>query len=156
MRRLGVIVVVCALAACVQQSPRPTATLPADPAARLSAVRAREEQIRSLRARFTSVTRLPSGERSADGILLVAKPDRFRLRLMLPFGITVFDLVSIGDTTWIALPLSGGMSDDGDHSFAVFSREDLGAAFLRGPYAFPGSCVAAAAQRDEVVAQCSV
>ena len=30
-------------------------------------------------------------------MLLVAKPDRFRLRLMLPFGITVFDYLNVGE-----------------------------------------------------------
>jgi hypothetical protein len=69
----------------------------------LAAVR-REEQVRSLRARFSSVARTSGVERAADGVLLIAKPDRFRLRLMLPFGITVFDYLNIGEQTWTVLP----------------------------------------------------
>jgi outer membrane biogenesis lipoprotein LolB len=143
-----------ALAACAKQPPRPAATLPTAPADRLAAVRAGEERIRSLRARFTSVTHLPGGERSVDGVLLVAKPDRFRLRLMLPFGITVFDFLSVGEQTWVVLPLGDQRQRNADDAFAAFSRDDLGAAFLRGPYAFPGTCTASAGRDDAVLVDC--
>jgi hypothetical protein len=103
------------------------------PSARLAAGGAGESRVRSLRALFSSVTRLPGGgTRSADGVLLVAKPDRFRLRLMLPFGFTVFDYVNVGEQTWMALPLADAAHRDRIGEFAPFSREDLGQAFLRG------------------------
>lgn len=157
MRRQSLqIPLVCLLAACAKQPVRPGAALPEAPAERLAAVRAAEDRVQTLRARFTSVTHLPSGERSADGVLLVAKPDRFRLRLMLPIGITVFDFLSVGDQTWIVSPFAEPNQPGGDEAFAAFSREDLGAAFLRGPYAFPGACAAAPAGDGEVAAECTV
>jgi outer membrane biogenesis lipoprotein LolB len=128
--------------------------LPAAPAARLAAVQANEERIHSLRARFSSVAHISDTDRSADGVLLVVKPDRFRLRLMLPFGMTVFDYLCIGDQTWVVLPLAGEQEQARVEQFAPFSREDLGQAFLRGSYAFPGTCDAAPAPSDQVWVTC--
>jgi len=148
------ILVITIVAGCAAK-PAPPVALPADPSARLAAVQAQESRVRSLRARFSSVTRLPGGEREADGVLLVAKPDRFRLRLMLPFGFTVFDYLNVGDQTWMALPLADAAQRNRMGEFAPFSREDLGQAFLRGAYAFPGQCDAAqAAAGDVVVVTC--
>jgi outer membrane lipoprotein-sorting protein len=135
------------LAACAAAPPRGPA-LPEVADARLAAVRAREAQTHTLRATFSSVTRLPGAERSADGVLLVAKPDRFRLRLMLPFGFTVFDYLNVGDETWLALPLASDQQRERAAEFAPFSRDELGQAFLRGRYAFPGECDATPAGTD--------
>ena len=151
-RGIGVLLAL-ALCACASTVPRAPA-LPAEPEARLATVRAREDRVQSLRARFSSVTRLPGAERSADGVLLVAKPDRFRLRLLLPFGLTVFDYLNVGEQTWTALPLADPQQRDGAGEFAPFSRDDLGQAFLRGPFAFPGHCVAAAAAGETVQVTC--
>jgi outer membrane lipoprotein-sorting protein len=149
----GEFLLITMLAGCAARV-QPAALLPADAAARLAAVQAREDQVRSLRARFSSVTRLPGGDRSADGVLLVAKPDRFRLRLMLPFGITVFDYLNVGDRSWMTLPLASGAQRTQAGEFAPFSRDDLGQAFLRGAYAFPGRCVAAPAADGDVSVSC--
>jgi outer membrane lipoprotein-sorting protein len=130
--------------------------LPAAPEARLAAVRAEEDRVHSLRARFSSVTRMPGAERSADGVLLVAKPDRFRLRLMLPFGLTVFDYLNVGDQSWMTLPLADSQQRAHAQEFAPFSRDDLGQAFLRGAYAFPGDCTAADADAAQVAVRCRV
>ena len=128
--------------------------MPAAPDARLAAVRAREDQVRSLRARFSSVARTAGVERAADGVLLIAKPDRFRLRLMLPFGITVFDYLNVGEQTWTSLPLADAQARDRMGEFSPFSRDDLGQAFLRGARAFPGECHAAPASGQEVSVSC--
>lgn len=145
---LALLLAGCATAA----APRPT--LPAAPAERFAAVQADEQRVRTLRARFSSTVRLPDAERSADGVLLIAKPDRFRLRLLLPFGVTVFDYLNVGDKTWTTLPLAGEQARQRVDQFAPFSREDLGQAFLRGPHAFPGSCDAAPAAEDDVLVTC--
>jgi outer membrane lipoprotein-sorting protein len=152
---LPVALLALTIAACLRAPERPL-KLPAAPEARLAAVRAEEDRVHSLRARFSSVTRLPGGERSADGVLLVVKPDRFRLRLMLPFGLTVFDYLNVGDQTWMALPLADPQQRAHAEEFAPFSRDDLGQAFLRGAYAFPGDCTAAAAGAAQVVVRCRV
>ena len=156
-RRLPVPVAALALtiAACAPRAAH-TPRLPAAPAARLEAVRAAEDRVHSLRARFSSVTHLPGGERRADGVLLVVKPDRFRLRLMLPFGLTVFDYLAVGEQTWMALPFADAQQRAQAEAFAPFSRDDLGQAFLRGVSAFPGDCAAAAAEGAQVLVRCRV
>lgn len=141
------------LHACTIAHP-PAPTLPALPEARYAAVRANEDRIRSLRARFRSVAQFPNGERAADGVLLVEKPDRFRLRLLLPLGITVFDYLNVGEQNWTSLPLAGTTEPERAAQFAPFSRTDLGETFLRGAFAFPGQCTAAAAADDRVLVSC--
>jgi outer membrane lipoprotein-sorting protein len=151
--RFPLFLIAVLLHACATVQPSPRA-LPSAPAERLAAVRANEDRIRTLRSRFSSVVHMPGGERSADGVLLVAKPDRFRLRLLLPFGITVFDYLNVGEQTWTVLPLAGDQDRARVDQFAAFSRDDLGQAFLRGPYAFPGTCDAAPAPDDKVSVRC--
>jgi hypothetical protein len=107
----------------------------------------------SLRARFRADTHAGQEERSADGVLLVKKPDRVRLRLMLPFGPTVFDYVSWGEHTQVTLPLQGMTGAKAPPAVALFSREDVAETFLRGPQAFPGTCVPSR-ERDEVAVLC--
>jgi outer membrane biogenesis lipoprotein LolB len=142
------------LCGCTATAPQPRGVLPAAPAARLAAVQANEERIHSLRARFDSVAHLPDADRSADGVLLVVKPDRFRMRLMLPFGFTVFDYLCVGEQTWVSLPMAGEEERARVNQFAPFSREDFRQAFLRGSYAFPGTCEAAPAPNDQVWVTC--
>ena len=141
------------LNACSTAHP-PAPTLPATPEARYAAVRANEDRMRSLRARFRSQAHFPTGERASDGVLLVEKPDRFRLRLFLPLGITVFDYLSVGEQSWTSLPLAGTDERERAAQFAPFSRTDLGETFLRGAFAFPGQCSAAAADDDRVLVSC--
>lgn len=155
-RGSGMWIAALLLAGCATTAPPrpPPPALPDGPDARLAALRAREDQVRTLRARFASVARLPDGTRSADGVLLIAKPDRFRLRLMLPFGFTVLDYLNVGERTWMLLPLADASQRDRIGEFAPFSRDDLGQAFLRGPAAFPGRCDAAPAPGDRVRVSC--
>jgi hypothetical protein len=123
----------------------PASTGPAETFARL---REQEARIHSLRARFVASTSYQGVERTAQGVLLVRKPDRFRLRLVLPFGLTLFDYLSVGENVWTVAPFAGEKSAD----LAPFSRQDLGAAFLRGADAFPGQCKAEADARGVAVA----
>lgn len=153
MMRHAVVFGLACLAACTARSSAPVPLPYADADALLARVRADEDRIRSLRARFHSRSLHRGQTRAADGVLLVRKPDRFRLRLMLPFGLTVFDYVGREDGAWISLPLHG---DRGalPADLGFFSRENLGAAFLRGAYAFPGTCRAASAAQQEVEVTC--
>ena len=136
------------------QRPLPT-TGAADAASVFALVRAREQGIVSLRTSFSARTRERDRARSADGVLLVQKPDRFRLRMMLPLGVTVFDYLTVGERTQIAFPLEGRIvngAPQGD--WAAFSRDDLSQAFLRGSRAFPGACTAVAQDAELVVVTC--
>lgn len=146
--------VLAAFMACSPPS-SPSPRLPPEassPEAILRLVRQRERRIRSLRARFVAVTAHDGKERHADGVLLVHKPDRFRLRLFLPLGVTVLDYVSVGSRAQLSLPLQGRFtSEPPDGDYAPFSREDLGEAFLRGSHAFPGTCMPRRAGSDSGV-----
>jgi hypothetical protein len=117
-------------------------------------VRAAEDRVHTLRAQFNSTTHTRDGERSADGVLLVAKPDRFRLRLMLPFGLTVFDYLEVGEQSWLVLPLASSEDLANAKAAVPLSRQDLGEAFLRGTYAFPGECVASDGNDADVAVSC--
>lgn len=120
-------------------------------------LRAQEDRIVSLRAQFASTTTFAGTERSADGVLIVQKPDRFRLRLFLPLGLALFDYLSVGERTWVTAPRSPQRSGESQPDAApAFSRNDLGQAFLRGDYAYPGDCEATDAPGAEVVIACRV
>lgn len=116
----------------------------------LACVRAREDAVTSLRARFTSTMRRDGESHASTGVLLVSKPERFRLRLMLPFGLTVFDCVKDGEEVHTTLPLQGG----GDPASLPLPQLDLEEAFLRGAYAFPGRCEASRAPEGLTVVSC--
>jgi outer membrane lipoprotein-sorting protein len=117
----------------------------------LGEVQQREGSIGSLRASFRATAFHGSDESDVQGVLLVRKADRFRMRLMLPFGITVLDYVSHADRTWTLLPLAKG----GDAEEArLFSPADVRETFLRGTAAFPGSCSATSESPQIVQVAC--
>ena len=87
--------------------------------------------MRALRSRFSARVNRAGEVRRADGVLLVKKPDRFRLRLLLPFGPTVFDYTSWDDHDRMQLPLEGkDFSDAEIADHAPFSPADLRVVFL--------------------------
>jgi hypothetical protein len=146
---------VVSLWSCSVPPPVPSPLPALDPARALEGVRERENRIMSLRARFSADTQREGERHSADGVLLVKKPDRFRLRLMLPFGLTIFDYVSWGDHAQLALPMEDKIINGRPRDNRVaFSQEDLGQAFLRGPNAFPGTCRASAVEASGIVVSC--
>ena len=127
----------------------------ADVDAVVATVRAREDAITTLRTSFSARTRERDCERAADGVLLVQKPDRFRLRLMLNVGVTVFDYLTVGTRTQLALPLEGKIINGSPQGeWATFSRDDLSQAFLRGSRAFPGICKTTAQDASLLVVTC--
>jgi hypothetical protein len=142
----------CVIAACAPQVIPPAAPLSADPAETYSMVRQREDAIETLRARFSATVRQGDKVRRAEGVLLVKKPDRFRLRLLSPFGFTVFDYVTQGSHARMELPLEGKrLVDDEIGTQSAFSPLDLQQAFLRGEAAFPGDCTSRAADAEVAV-----
>ena len=123
--------------------------------AALACAQQREEAITTLRSVFTATSEHNGDRYTTRGVLLVSKPDRFRLRLMLPVGFTVFDCIGSDGHLHLSLPLHGRHDDAGGGTSAPlpFQYADLAEAFLRGAHAFPGACVAAR-DSDEVVVQC--
>jgi hypothetical protein len=145
---LGVVV------ACAPRAALPPVTAAADPAEVFAMVRQREDAIHTLRARFSATVHRSENARRAEGVLLVKKPDRFRLRLLSPFGFTIFDYVTSGAHTRMELPLEGKrLVDDEIAAQSFFSAADLRQAFLRGAAAFPGRCTPQA-NGAEVTVEC--
>jgi hypothetical protein len=103
----------------------------------LEQTRALEDRLRTLRARFVATTRHDGELRESEGALVVAKPDRFRMRLLLPFGLSAADVGVAGSRTWVFLP-QGEATMAG--SPVLFPQQDLRAIFLRGDAAWPGRC----------------
>jgi hypothetical protein len=134
-----VVAATAALSSCGPPRYVPAAHPLSDPAAVLKGVRVREDEIRSLRARFEATAYHGADESEVAGVLLVRKTDHFRMRLMLPLGITVLDYVSRGDETWTFLPLSKEQNTEGA---TLFSPADVRETFQRGAAAFPGTCSA--------------
>jgi hypothetical protein len=157
MRRwAGSVLCVLWMSACAARVSAPPASVPpaltGDPAAVYVAVRRHEESVRSIRARFSAVVYRTGEERRAEGVLLVKKPDRFRMRLLSPFGFTVFDYTSWGGHARMHLPLEGKeLADDEIANQSAFSPADWRAAFLRADAAFPGECTPQAGAAETVV-----
>jgi len=90
---------------------------------------------------------------TVDGVLLVRKPDDFRMRLTLPLGLTAFDYLRRADGVRIVYPLDRNDGGTPREALLPFADEDLAPIFLRGAQAFPGDC-AAALRSDQLVADC--
>ena len=113
--RSGALVCAALLAACSGRvTVPPAAETERTPEAAYAAVRQQEAAIRTLRARFRAAVRRGTETRVADGVLVVKKPDRFRLRLLSPFGFTVFDYTSWDAHDRMELPLEGKLFHDAE------------------------------------------
>lgn len=126
---------VLALSACATRVEPPQAGGSAAPALTaaeaVAALRQSDAQLQSLRVRFTATLRSAAPERQARGIVLVKKPDRLRLRLLSPFGLTVLDYCSRGAHAQMQLPLAGETLVDGEIArHGVFSPSAFAPAFL--------------------------
>jgi hypothetical protein len=153
--RLGLALALPLLAACAAPVQRPAPVAATDPEAVFATVRAREDRLVTLRARFAADARRGAERHATDGVLLVKKPDRFRLRMMLPLGLTVFDFVQAGQREQLSLPLQGRVvSGTPPPDLMPMSQADLDEAFLRGPAAFPGTCAAQAVAPGQVAVVC--
>lgn len=133
-RALALVLLMLGVAGCALLPQR----RPAQPPPSLAA---QEAQIHTLRAQFKATVTNLKGRRSATGVLVVRKPDRFRVRLAAGFGMTVMDYLSVGERIRLDLPMSrtilfDAQVDDGN----AFHAADLRAAFLRGHHAYPGEC----------------
>jgi outer membrane biogenesis lipoprotein LolB len=128
------VAVLCAalLAACSTRVAAPPVAEPEQtPEAAYAAVRRQEAAIRTLRAHFSARVRRGTQTRTAEGVLVVKKPDRFRLRLLSPFGLTVFDYTSWDAHDRMELPLEGKRFRDAEIAeHALFSPADMREVFL--------------------------
>lgn len=126
-------VFVAAIAACRPVLPPPVAPhLGAQTAdAVFAAVRARERAVQTLRAQFVATMVQGNEERHADGVMLLKRPDRIRLRLVSAFGLTVLDYTRNGDHTRLVLPLEGQTFDDPAAAIPAAGAMDFGRLLLR-------------------------
>lgn len=135
-QRVTYLLLLALLSGCATKPPpAPTAIASAEPLEVVAAVVRREQGVRTLRARFHAVVNAGEQEHNASGVLVVSKPDRFRMRLFSPFGLTVFDYVQIADRSWVSQPLRQRAPGERDDSLAMFSQDGMGAVFL-SRYAF--------------------
>lgn len=143
------------LAAC---TPRPPVVAPPELASEsepYAAVQRRDASVHALRARFTVAMRAGKTDRRSEGVLLVKKPDRFRLRLLSLLGFTVLDYTSTGQHARMELPLEGErFVDDEIERHAPFSPADMRQVFLHDEDPTAARCVSAVAQGDDVVVLC--
>jgi len=133
VRRVSVSVLsVALLAACrTHVAAPPSDEVDLSPDAVYAAVRRQEAAVKTLRARFAARVDRAGEVRRADGVLLVKKPDRFRLRLLSPFGLTVFDYTSWDSHDRMQLPLEGKQFSDAEiAAHSPFSPAAMRAAFL--------------------------
>jgi hypothetical protein len=74
----------------------------------LTVLRQRTAAVETLRAEFDVAVTIGDDDRSATGVLVVRPPEDARMRLVAPFGITVFDGLRTGGRTYITAPLASG------------------------------------------------
>jgi outer membrane lipoprotein-sorting protein len=106
-KAVSLVVLACFGACTPVRAPAPPTLATTDPAEVLAIVRSREDEIRTLRATFETSTRQDEKlVRTIDGVLLVRKPDAFRLRLSTPLGLTAFDYLSRPDGVHVVSPFA--------------------------------------------------
>jgi hypothetical protein len=144
---------VALLAACrARVALPPTGEMDLSPDAVYAAVRRQESAVQTLRARFTARVDRAGQVRRADGVLLVKKPDRFRLRLLSPFGLTVFDYTSWDRHDRMQLPLEGKQFSDAEiAAHSPFSPADMRAVFLGALASTTSRCTAVGGATETVV-----
>jgi hypothetical protein len=134
MIRRDLLVIGCLLSACGATRPpaaEPAPTIPVADA--VSVVRNGGDPVSSLRATFTARMSRGDASQSARGVLLVQRPDRVRLRISSPLGLTILDYTSDrgSDRLWLASE-SRTLSGDELASATSFSPETVRWIFLRG------------------------
>lgn len=133
---ISVLALTCA---CIGQPRALPDHSPVSPAATLDLVLQREASVQTLRVLFSSDIE-HAGERGrSDGVLLVKKPDQFRLRLLLPLGLTALDYLVRGDRVSVSSPL-GHCENGGWDAETLLSPTDLFTAF--GVSTSPDACTA--------------
>ena len=144
-RRCGVSAFQLTLMLAAGCAARPAVVTPAarpagaDATAVLRNVLADHRGIATMRAKFHARVAVHGEERSATGVLVVDRPDRFRMRLVTPFGLTAFDYLQRGERIWVSQPLRSGDAA-GAESLRMFSERGMGAAFLGRYQIDPRQC----------------
>jgi hypothetical protein len=87
--------------------PRPVTPVPAD--AIVAAGAARERSLAGLRLTLSvrATAGPPAARLASPAYLAVDDPERLRLQVLSPFGVTVLDLATAGDAFTLTLPLRG-------------------------------------------------
>jgi hypothetical protein len=94
---------------CARLLTRPTQTTTHTTAAIVAAGAARERALPGLRLTLSvrATAGPPAARLASPAYLAIDGPDRLRLQVLSPFGVTVLDLATNGDTFTLSLPLRG-------------------------------------------------
>jgi hypothetical protein len=94
---------------CARLLTRPTAGPTGDAAAIIAAGAAREEALSGLRLTLSvrATAGPPAARLASPAYLAIDDPEHLRLQVLSPFGVTVLDLATSGDTYTLALPMRG-------------------------------------------------
>jgi hypothetical protein len=114
----------------------------------LTVLRERAALVKTLRAQFDVVVQVAGDERSASGVLLVRPPEDARMRLVAPFGMTVFDALRTNGRTYLTAPFASGT----DAASLEAQRFGPGDSLLFGADA--GACRADGMRDENIVYWC--
>ncbi len=108
-RRAAVVAALLATAGCARLVTRPSAPTTHATAAIVAAGAARERELPGLRLTLTvrATAGPPAARLASPAYLAIAAPDRLRLQVLSPFGVTVLDLATDGDAYTVTLPMRG-------------------------------------------------
>lgn len=141
-RRLLAGIALCLWAvACSSKSPTGVSPVKLEPERAIHLALTRFSEATTLRSRFHATAVVDGSARDAEGVLIVSRPDQFRLRLFSSFGLSFFDYVERGGRAWAAFPGVSGTSDPGAAA-QMFAPSGLGSVFL--------------GRRDVVMARCAI
>jgi hypothetical protein len=96
-------------AGCARLFTRPTRGATGDAAAIIAAGAAREDAISGLRLTLSvrATAGPPAARLASPAYLAIDDPEHLRLQVLSPFGVTVLNLTTSGDTFTLALPMRG-------------------------------------------------
>jgi len=120
----------------------------------ITVVRNGGDRVSSLRATFVASVRHGDSTERVSGVLLMSKPDRFRMRLSSLFGFTVLDYLSNAgdDRLWLASADRMLVGDEISRS-GSFSPDSVRWIFLRQRDALPDECTESE-QGDKAMVDC--
>ena len=108
-RRAALVAALLTIAGCARLVTRPSTPATHTASAIIAAGAARERELPGLRLTLSvrATAGPPAARLASPAYLAIAAPDRLRLQVLSPFGVTVLDLATDGDAYTVTLPMRG-------------------------------------------------